>query len=531
MTLTGHHLIGGHWQRSNPPSFSSVNPRNKTPGEMRFAEASEEEVDAALIAATRTFEETRTYSTDKLAGFLNTVADEIEGLGNGLMETADLETGLGLPRLSGECTRTTGQLRAFARILQEGSYVEAIIDTALPQRTPAPRPDIRRMLFPIGPIAVFTPNNFPLAFGVAGGDTASAFAAGCPVIAKGHPSHPGTSEWVARAILRALEKADFPRGFFSLLQGRTPAVGQALVRHPGLAGVGFTGSQAGGRAIFDLAASRPAPIPVYAEMGSTNPVILLPHAIKSQAHLAANLAASVTLGSGQFCTNPGLILLFETAESTALIRAVGEALSAQTPGVLLNEGVEKNLSQAVSQTLGKSTVSLITGGKPVEGAAYCFANTVMQTTARAFLADPELQTEHFGPATLFVTCQSQAEMEAVIRNLEGNLTATIHAGDEDLPQAQALFQLLREKAGRLIFNGFPTGVEVVYAQHHGGPYPATTAPAFTSVGMTALKRWMRPVAFQNFPDSLLPPQLQNGNPTKIWRLVDEKFTNDVTAPA
>jgi alpha-ketoglutaric semialdehyde dehydrogenase len=525
MVISGSHIIAGEYSREDNQTFTSVDPRRKKPGSVPFHNATPQEVDRAVTAAADAFEITRHYPAHKLADFLDSVADEVEELGDDLLQTADMETGLGIPRLMGERARTTGQLRAFASLLREGSYVEAIIDTAQPDRKPTPRPDIRRMLFPIGPVAVFSASNFPFAFSVAGGDTASAFAAGCPVIVKGHPGHPATSELVGQAITRAVNAAGFPPGFFSLLQGESIEVGQTLVQHPKLEAVGFTGSLRAGRALFDLAARRPRPIPVYAEMSSVNPTILLPGAIAAGGEaLADQLVASVTLGAGQFCTNPGVILVLDTAESRDFIEMVRQRMESREPGVLLNANVERGLALAVEQTLRHPGVQRLTGGTVVESEGFCYANTVLQTTSAAFRADEALQAEHFGPVTLFVLCDSLEDLKATVSALHGSLTATLWAQDDDLSAAGELADLLREKAGRLIWNGFPTGVEVVYAMQHGGPYPATTAPATTSVGMTAIKRFLRPVAFQNMPQSLLPDALKDGNPLTIWRIVDNELT-------
>jgi 2,5-dioxopentanoate dehydrogenase len=508
-------------------TFTSINPRTKQSGDTRFPNATTDEIDRAVNAAAEAFEITRLYPTAKLADFLDRAAEEINALGDELLQTADWETALGLPRLTGERGRTTGQLQAFAKLLREGSYVEAIIDTAQPDRQPAPRPDIRRMSFPIGPVAVFSASNFPFAFAVAGGDSASAWAAGCPVIVKGHPGHPATSELFARAINRAVESAGFPRGWFSLLQGDSIEVGQTLVQHPRLEAVGFTGSLRGGRAIFDTAARRERPIPVYAEMGSINPVVILPGAVAARSEaLAEGLVNSATLGSGQFCTNPGLILMLKSAETDSFISLVKDKMNARQPGVLLNAQVERNLVSTVAGTASKSSVQTLTGAAALKSASYCYSNTVLETSSAAFIADAALQTEHFGPVTMFVLCDSAADMENAIRALHGNLTATIHAENSELDLAGQLYALLREKVGRLIWNGFPTGVEVVYAQQHGGPYPATTAPATTSVGMTAIKRFMRPVAFQSIPDALLPDALKNANPLNIWRIVNGEMTRE-----
>lgn len=524
--FTGEHLIAGAASRQGDATFSSFNPQTAQPNPIQYANATPAEIDAAVRAATEAFRTSRNLPPQTLALFLETIAAEIEALGDVLLETADLETALGVsPRLSGECARTTGQLQAFARLLKEGSYVEAIIDSAQPDRQPAPRPSIRRMLFPLGVVAVFGASNFPLAFSVAGGDTASAFAAGCPVIVKAHPSHPQTSELVGRAIAIAVQKCGLPAGMFSLLHGASVDVGQALVGHPQLAAVGFTGSLRGGRALFDAAARRETPIPVYAEMGSTNPVILLPAALQNRAAaLAEGLAASVTLGAGQFCTNPGIVLLQDSPQAAQLIEDVASLMAAKPPQPMLNAPTQAGLARTVEQTAAKPHVTVRTGAQPLQAQGYLYPNTVMQTSGTAFISDGGLQIEHFGATTLFVVCADEAELLRAVDVLHGNLTATVHAEPSELTQVAALFDALREKVGRLILNSFPTGVEVVHAMQHGGPYPATTAPASTSVGMTAIKRFMRPVAFQGMPDALLPPALQDANPLGIMRIVDDVHT-------
>ncbi len=514
-------LIAGIESREGTKTFTSVNPRTKTAGSLHYNNATLKEIDRAAVAASEAFQITRNMPATALAAFLEQAAEEIDALGDELLATADEETGLGIPRLTGERGRTTGQLRSFANVLREGSYVEAIIDTAQPERQPAPRPDIRRMLLPIGPVAVFAASNFPFAFSVAGGDTASAFAAGCPVILKAHPGHPATSELVGRAINRAIAAQGFPAGFFSLLQGNDPEVGQAIVQHPLIEAIAFTGSLRAGRAIFDTAARRDKPIPVYAEMGSVNPMVIMPGAIKARSEaLAEGLVGSVTLGSGQFCTNPGLIFVIEGLETQSFIDNFTQLMENRTAGVLLNSAIERGLSTAVSGTAARNGVSLLTGGSPVEAEGYCYANTVLQTDSAAFRGDEALQAEHFGPVTMFVICTSFDDLKNALSKLHGNLTATIQAESHEVTTAGELYSLLKEKVGRLIWNGFPTGVEVVYAMQHGGPYPATTAPSTTSVGMTAIKRFLRPVAFQNMPDVLLPEALKPDNPLNIWRTVD-----------
>ncbi len=527
MKLTGSNIIAGEYSSEGARTFTNVNPRTRTPGEIAFHEATPGEVDRAVTAAARAFDEIRNYSQDRIAAFLDRCADEIDNLGDELLQTADWETGLGIPRLTGERGRTTGQLRKFGAVLREGSYVEAIIDPAQPDREPSPRADIRRMLFPIGPVGVFSASNFPFAFAVAGGDTASAFAAGCAVIVKGHPSHPATSELFAAALNRAVDAEGFPAGTFSLIQGAGTESGQALVKHPALEAVAFTGSLRAGRAIYDSAAARPKPIPVYAEMGSVNPVIVLPGALEARADsIAEGLANSVTLGSGQFCTNPGLVFLIEGDAASAFVDAVRARMEARTPTVLLNARIEQNLAQTVEATMHIAGVERVTGGEPVENGPFCYANTVMRTTGAAFREEEGLQVEHFGPVTLIVMCESEADLMAALESVHGNLTATLHAEPGDLEKAAPIADRMREKVGRLIWNGYPTGVEVGYAMQHGGPYPATTAPLTTSVGMAAIKRFLRPVAFQDVPEMLLPDALKDANPLGIWRLVDGKLTKD-----
>ncbi len=523
--LTGLSYIAGSPAAERGAPFHSINPRTGARGSTVFYNATPAVIDSAAEAAAAAFAETRTYPAARLADFLDAVAAEIEALGDALLETADEETALGLTRLTGERARTTMQLRKFGALLREGSYVGAIIDTAQPDRQPAPRPDIRRMLFPIGPVAVFGASNFPFAFSVAGGDTASAFAAGCPVIVKAHPGHPATSELTARAINRAVSACGFPAGFFSLVQGDQIEVGQQLVMHPRIEAVGFTGSLRAGRAIFDAAAARPRPIPVYAEMGSINPVVLLPSAIAARGEtLATALVDSVTLGTGQFCTNPGIVFVIDGDETRTFIEQTAAAMAARQPGTLLNPQIEQGLVKAVGATLSRPGVEKLIGGHKLEGPACGYAHTILQTTGAALRADDALQAEHFGPVTLFVICESFADLLESLRALHGNLTATVHAEPSEIEAASAVYDVLREKAGRLIWNGFPTGVEVVYAMQHGGPYPATTAPATTSVGMMAILRFLRPVAFQNMPEALLPDALKDANPLGIWRIVDEQWT-------
>jgi 2,5-dioxopentanoate dehydrogenase len=521
----GAQWIAGEASREGTLTFTGFDPRTGTALEPDCANATAGEIDRAVRAAREAFELTRQIPASRLATFLEAAALEIESLGEVLLETADRETGLGILRLTGERDRTIVQLLMFAALLREGSYVEAVIDTARPDRKPAPRPDIRKMLFPIGPVAVFPAGNFPFAFGPAGGDTASAFAAGCPVVVKAHPGCPSTSDLFARAVDGAVRAHGFPPGFFSLLQGDRSEVGRALVEHPGIAAAGFTGSLGAGRAIFDAAAARPHPIPVYAEMGSVNPVVLLPGALAERAEaIAGELAASVTLGGGQFCTNPGLVFVVGGPDTDAFLRAFAEAMEKRPPCVLLSPRIGEGLARAVSATLSKPAVALIAGAGLPDGPGGPFPPTIIRTISSAFRDDPGLQDEHFGPVTLVVVCGSMDDLLHTLPSLHGTLTMTVHASNSERDTARALLPLLREKAGRLIWNGYPTGVEVVPAMHHGGPYPATTAPWSTSVGTAAIKRFLRPVAFQNVPQELLPEALRDANPLGILRLVDGQWT-------
>ena len=522
MPLTGKNYIAGSTSADGSDTFYSVDPRSKTSGDLPFHNATRNEVGRAVNAAVAAFQEMRHYPSRKLADFLEEVAAQIEALGDDLLHTADRETGLGLPRLTGERGRTTGQIRAFSSLLRQGAYLRAIINTEQPGQ-----PAIKQMQFPVGPVAVFAASNFPFAFAVAGGDSASALAAGCPVVVKAHPGHPATSELFAQAINAAVAAQGFPAGAFSLLQGNTIDVGQWLVEHDGIEAVGFTGSLRGGRAIYDAASRRPRPIPVFAEMGSINPLVITQAALAERAgDIADGLVASVTMGTGQFCTNPGLILLEDSGASQDFIATVTDKMQAAPQGVLLNEAIAVGLNSSVSQTKANPQINILTGADAIAGSNYfCYRNTVMQTSAAALRADDRLQVEHFGPVTLFVVCEDMDDLRATVDTLEGNLTTTVHAEDSELADIGDLLHQLREKAGRVIWNGFPTGVAVVHAMQHGGPYPATTAPGTTSVGMNAIYRFMRPIAFQNVPDALLPDPLKDANPLGIMRLLDDVYTD------
>jgi NADP-dependent aldehyde dehydrogenase len=509
-------------------SFRAKNPTTGEALDGDFLEATPGEIDAAARAAERGFEPYAALEPARRAEFLRAIAQQILALGDRLLERAGAETGLPSARLESERARTVSQILLFATLIEEGSWVGARIDRALPDRRPQPRPDIRRLLVPIGPVAVFGASNFPLAFSVAGGDTISALAAGCPVVVKAHPGHPGTSELVASAVRTAARETRMPEGVFGMVHGPSPEVGITLVTHPSIRAVGFTGSLGAGRTLFDAAALRPEPIPVYAEMGSSNPVFVLPGAMAERsAAIAKGLAASVAQGAGQFCTNPGLVFVIDSPASTAFLKDTGDALASTPPGTMVHAGVKAAYDRGLGEAARIDGVALAAraagrGSHPDTEAPAA----LLVTDARAWSENPKLGEEIFGPATLGVRCASRPEMLQLARALRGHLTATVHATEKDLAEFAELVAILRRRVGRLVFNGFPTGVEVCHAMHHGGPYPATTDARSTSVGTAAIERFARPVCYQDFPQSALPEELHDGNPRGIWRLVDGGLTRE-----
>ncbi len=516
--LIGRNLIAGEAVEALDGTFTANGAL------AQFEEASSTHVDRAVEAAAESFVPYRRLPADARAAFLDRIAADIE-TNDDLVEAAHVETALPTQRLMGERARTASQLRMFATLVREGSWVDARIDRALPQRKPLPRSDIRRVLVPLGPVAVYGASNFPLAFSVAGGDTASAFAAGCPVIVKAHPAHPATSEIAARAIIAAAEASGMPSGVFSLLHSTRNEIARALVEHPHIKAVGFTGSLRAGRALFDAASRRPEPIPVYAEMGSVNPVFVLPGALAERgASIAEGLKDSVTLGVGQFCTNPGLTIGVSDERFAAFVDQLDGLMRGAPPGTMLTQAICRSYEAGVMRLGGIAGVSMTRSSKTAEDSQAL--PSLLVTDAAVFLRHHEVGEELFGPSTVVVRCNSREELERVARELEGQLTATIHGTPADLDEYASLVSILEHKAGRLIVNAFPTGVEVCPSMQHGGPYPATTDSRSTSVGTAAINRFARPVAYQNFPQSLLPPELQDGNPRRIWRLVDGELTRD-----
>lgn len=490
---------------------------------MSFQDATPEMIDKAMSEAAAAFSKYKLVTGSEKARFLRAIAEEIDALGDSLVKCASRETNLPEARIIGERARTTGHCRMFADLVEEGSWVEARIDTAIPDRSPAPKPDLRKMLVALGPVVVFGASNFPLAYSTAGGDTASALAAGCPVIVKAHPAHAETSVMVAGAIEKAAKRTHMPEGVFHHVMGSGFEVGKALVMHPLTKAVGFTGSYLGGKALFDLANSRPEPIPVFAEMGSINPVFILPGAMKSRAaEVAAQCAASITLGVGQFCTNPGLLLTPKNAELSKFTTTLADKISEVAPSTMLHPGIASAYWKKRAAALQQKGVTLLTESRS-EGGKEQGRPTVATVNLKDFKSNHLLVEEVFGPYSLLVQGDSLDELEGALDIIPGQLTCTIIGDEEELVAHRSFIERLREKAGRLIINGVPTGVEVCPSMQHGGPFPATTDSRFTSVGTDAIKRFARPVCFQNFPPALLPPEVQDGNPLGIWRIVDSKF--------
>jgi NADP-dependent aldehyde dehydrogenase len=474
-----------------------------------YMEATPADIDRAAILADRCLESYAALPPSQIGALLDRIAAEIEELGDELIQRAVQETALSAERLAGERARTTAQLRMFAGLVREGSWRDVRIDLALPDRKPARRPDLRRTLIPIGPAAIWAASNFPLAFSVAGGDTASALAAGCPVIVKAHPGHPGTSELTAKAVAKAIAALGLPPGIFSVLHGASPEVSLALVRHPKIAAGAFTGSLRAGRALFDAAARRPVPIPFFAEMGSLNPVFLLEGALSERGDtIADGLSQSVNLGVGQFCTCPGLVAAVESHALERFAAGLRDRFRGGAPGVMLTPAIAHSYREAVERI--ESIPGVRTWTSRPAGSMETWP-VLFEAVAATVLEHEELRHEVFGPATVLVRCWSAAEMLELARQLEGSLTATIHGTAQDLRENRPLVSLLTRKAGRLVFNGYPTGVEVCAAMHHGGPYPATTDPRFTSVGAAAIRRFCRPVCFQDFPPEFLPAELQGSS--------------------
>ncbi len=509
LSLRGEHIIASTFCRGGVKTFSAVNPSNGAELEPGFLEATPVEVDRAASLASEAFNSYRAFSPGRRATFLSCIATELQSLGDSLIARANLETALPRQRLEKELLRTVSQLKMFSDQVRQGAYLGIRLERSEPDRKPQPKPDIRAMNVPLGPVAVFGASNFPLAFSVAGGDTASALAAGCPVIVKGHPAHPGTSELAAMAIVNAVKKSGIPEGVFSMLQSTGHSIGKSLASHPLIKALAFTGTLSGGRVLFDIASSRPEPIPVYAEMGSINPIFLLPSAVaENREALAEGLAASMTMGVGQFCTAPGLIILMGSTAADDFIKELSARLSTVPEGVMLHRDIKHNFLACVSKLAEVEGVKKVFPFQSVTGG--CNVSPIlMSINAQQFVRSPELAEEVFGPAAMVVLCNDLEDMLKVAQGLPGQLTATIHGEEQEIKNHLELIRILECKAGRLIINDYPTGVEVCRAMHHGGPYPATTDSRSTSVGTEAVMRFLRPVCYQNFPQSILPQPLQD----------------------
>jgi len=522
MELTGQSFLGSRRGTRSGAGFQAQNPQTREALTPLYYSATPAEVDEAIELASWAFASYSQTSGKARGAFLRRAADGFDAHKQELAERAHLETALPMPRLLGEVGRTAGQLRMFAGVVEEGSWVQSRIDPAMPDRQPLPRPDIRSMLRPLGVVAVFGASNFPLAFSVAGGDTASALAAGCPVVVKAHPAHPGTSELAGHILAEAVGAEGLHPGVFSLLFDAGIEAGSALVRHPLVRAVAFTGSLRAGRALMDLAAARPDPIPCFTEMSSGNPVFVLPGALrKGPAALAATLFGSFTLGAGQFCTKPGIVLVPEAPEGQAFFDELKALVEKSAPFTLLTAGIAREYGRATKERAAEIPAA---AQAAAEAGPACMAGAKLFTIClEEFLAKPALADEIFGPNTLLVHCDSTQDFARAAAALDGHLTATLLGDDDDLAANRELIQVLEQKAGRLIFNGMPTGVEVTHAMVHGGPYPATSDPRFTSVGSLAIYRFARPVCYQGFPQAMLPPELQDGNPLGIIRLRDGKL--------
>lgn len=522
--ITGKNYIGNTLSAEGNKTYKTFNPQLNIENEHTFYEATSDEINEAVELAAKAFKSFRHTSGKQKADFLNAIADEILALDDELINVYRSESGLPEARAKGERGRTVFQLRSFADLVAEGSWVEATIDTEIPDRQPLPKSDIRKMNIPLGPVVVFGASNFPLAYSTAGGDTAAAFAAGCPVIVKSHPMHAGTGELVASAIIKAANKTNMPNGVFSNLNSSGIEVGVQLVKHPEVKAVGFTGSIRGGRALLDLAAQREEPIPVFAEMGSINPVIMLPNALKNRSEsLAKTYASSITLGTGQFCTNPGLIIGIKGNDLTNFISTLANEIVKIEPSCMLHPNIYGAYESNKAKALAQPELSVVANYDTDLKENYA-RQAITTVEGKTFLANTTLHQEVFGPFSMVVQCENVEQMEAIISNLEGQLTGTLIA-DGEAEQYSNIISALQNRVGRLIYNGVPTGVEVCPSMVHGGPYPASTDSRFTAVGINSIKRWVRPFSFQDWPNHLLPDELKNENPLGISRNVDGKQTN------
>lgn len=524
MKINGAMLIGQSEVFGAENGLQALNPATGQALPEMFTAGDAGHVDRACTLAAAAFDTYRETSLAERASFLRAIGAGMLALGDALIDRAHEETGLPKARLTGERGRTIGQLEMFAKLVEDGRWIGATIDTAMPERAPLPRPDLRLRKIALGPVAIFGASNFPLAFSVAGGDTASALAAGCPIVVKAHPAHPGTSELVGRVIQKAVADCGLHEGVFSLLVGPGVEIGQALVTHPAIKAVGFTGSRQGGLSLMKAAANRAEPIPVYAEMSSVNPMFLLPAALSSRAEtMAKGLVDSVTLGVGQFCTNPGVVVGIRSEAFERFAAAAGAEVSSRTPGTMLTPVIHGAYEKGIARLGSMAEVRTLARAASCEGSCLGHA-ALFLVDAKDVLAGPELTEEVFGPCSLLIGCNDEREMLDVAAQMEGQLTASIFADEGDFELARQVVPALEKKVGRIVFNGFPTGVEVGWAMVHGGPFPATSDSRTTSVGAGAIERFLRPVSYQDFPAALLPDALKDSNPMHIAQTRDTKLT-------
>ena len=524
--ITGKNYIGNQLSANGSKTYKTFDPQLNIENDVTYTEATSEEINEAITLSSDAFKVYKTTSGKQKAAFLNAIADEILALDDELVQTYCSETGLPEGRAKGERGRTIFQLRSFADLVEQGSWVEASIDTAQQDRQPIPKPDIRKMLVPLGPVVVFGASNFPLAYSTAGGDTAAALAAGCPVIVKSHPMHAGTGELVASAIVKAAQKTGMPNGVFSNINSSGIEVGQELVKHSGVKAVGFTGSIRGGRALLDLAAQREEPIPVFAEMGSVNPVVILPEALKTNGKsLAKTYAGSITLGTGQFCTNPGLLLGIKGEGLNSFISILSDDIVKIEPSCMLHPNIIGAYESNKARALAQPELSVVADYETEVQSNYA-RQTITTVEGKTFLENTTLHQEVFGPFSMVVQCEDANQLEEIISKLEGQLTGTLIADKDEAAKYSGVIDALQNRVGRIIYNGVPTGVEVCPSMVHGGPYPASTDSRFTAVGINSIKRWVRPFSYQDWPNNLLPDELKNENPLGISRLVNNTKTAD-----
>jgi len=530
--LTGRSLIGFRQGNGSGEPLCATDPATGHSLQPGFIAATEEEVDLAARLSSEAFVAYSRTSGGVRGAFLRTIATKIESIAGEIVERAGRETALPPARLQGETARTCAQLRLFADVAEEGSWVSARIDHADSDRKPLPRPGIRSMLRPLGPIVVFGASNFPLAFSVAGGDTASALAGGNPVIVKAHAAHPGTSELVGQMVRDSVRECGLPEGAFSLLFGTGAEIGVALMKHPLVKGGGFTGSRTAGRILMDVAGSRPEPIPFYAEMSSTNPVFILPGALRERSEsIAAGLHTSFTMGAGQFCTKPGMVFFPHSSEAATFTEKLRQLVAGSAPFHLLTKSIYSSYDAALAGRKNNTAVRLVAEvRKGAPDCGFAVGAALFETDADTFLSS-HLDAEIFGPTTLLVRHSKRDQILEIARSLEGQLTATIHGTAQDLHDFADLISILEGRVGRLVFNGFPTGVEVCNAMVHGGPYPSTSDGRSTSVGTRAIFRFTRPVCYQGFPEDALPEELKDSNRSGIWRMVDGQMTREATVLA